>query len=163
MNLMLGAQSGEAVRCSAWLGVIDPIAVSLLGGALLIELWVLTSAILVITQINREKKQGDGKTNYPPSKRNQRVGLPLQSLRRLLLLFGYDNQQPRKASGNLQLTQGRVRHVGLRKLFHLPNKIISLVCHKRVMTPNDPSSATRRTGRNDCNRDAPAGLDAMMG
>jgi len=31
------------------------------------------------------------------------------------------------------------------------------------VTPNDPSSATRRTGRNDCNRDAPAGLDAMKG
>jgi len=28
---------------------------------------------------------------------------------------------------------------------------------------NDPSSATRRTGGNDCNRDALAGLDAMMG
>jgi hypothetical protein len=33
----------------------------------------------------------------------------------------------------------------------------------RTMTANDPSSATRRTGRNDCNRDALAGLDAMMG
>jgi hypothetical protein len=28
---------------------------------------------------------------------------------------------------------------------------------------NDPSSATRRTGRNDCNHDAPAGLDVMLG
>jgi hypothetical protein len=33
----------------------------------------------------------------------------------------------------------------------------------RVERPNDPSSATRRTGRTDCNRDAPAGLDAMKG
>ena len=32
-----------------------------------------------------------------------------------------------------------------------------------VQTPNDPSSATRRTGRHDGHRDAPAGLDAMMG
>jgi len=28
---------------------------------------------------------------------------------------------------------------------------------------NDPSSATRPTGRNDCNRDAMAGLDVMLG
>lgn len=28
---------------------------------------------------------------------------------------------------------------------------------------NDPSSATRRTGRNDCNRDAPAGFAAAHG
>ena len=29
--------------------------------------------------------------------------------------------------------------------------------------PNDPSSATRRTGRNDCNRDAHAGFAAAHG
>jgi hypothetical protein len=29
--------------------------------------------------------------------------------------------------------------------------------------PNDPSSATRRRGRNDCNRDAPAGFAAAHG
>jgi hypothetical protein len=29
--------------------------------------------------------------------------------------------------------------------------------------PNDPSSAARRTGRNDCNRDAPAGFAAAHG
>jgi len=35
---------------------------------------------------------------------------------------------------------------------------------KRVlMLPNDPSSATRRTGRNDCNHDAPAGFAAAHG
>ena len=28
---------------------------------------------------------------------------------------------------------------------------------------NDPSSATRRTGRHDCNRDAPAGFAAAHG
>src|SRR5204863_3452771 len=33
----------------------------------------------------------------------------------------------------------------------------------RSMSPNDPSSATRRTGRNDCNRDAPAGFAAAYG
>ena len=33
---------------------------------------------------------------------------------------------------------------------------------RRIM-PNDPSSATRRTGRNDCNRDAPAGFAAAHG
>jgi hypothetical protein len=32
-----------------------------------------------------------------------------------------------------------------------------------VKWPNDPSSATRPKGRGDCNRDAPAGLDAMKG
>jgi len=32
-----------------------------------------------------------------------------------------------------------------------------------VMPPNDPSSATRRTGRNDCNRDAHAGFAAAHG
>ncbi len=29
--------------------------------------------------------------------------------------------------------------------------------------PNDPSSATRRTGRTDCNHDAPAGFAAALG
>ena len=33
----------------------------------------------------------------------------------------------------------------------------------RVKRPNDPSSATRRTGRNDCNHDAPAGFAAAHG
>jgi hypothetical protein len=32
-----------------------------------------------------------------------------------------------------------------------------------VKPANDPSSATRRTGRNDCNRDAPAGFAAAHG
>jgi hypothetical protein len=32
-----------------------------------------------------------------------------------------------------------------------------------MLPPNDPSSATRRTGRNDCNRDAPAGFAAAHG
>jgi hypothetical protein len=32
-----------------------------------------------------------------------------------------------------------------------------------VLSANDPSSATRRTGRYGCNRDALAGLDAMKG
>ena len=32
-----------------------------------------------------------------------------------------------------------------------------------AMTPNDPSSATRPTGRNDCNRDAMAGFAAAHG
>ena len=32
-----------------------------------------------------------------------------------------------------------------------------------VKRPNDPSSATRPTGRVDCNSDAMAGLEAMMG
>src|SRR5436190_8425779 len=39
-----------------------------------------------------------------------------------------------------------------------PTKIL-----KRILMqvwPNDPSSATRRTGRNDCNRDAHAGFAA---
>jgi hypothetical protein len=34
--------------------------------------------------------------------------------------------------------------------------------HARV-TANDPSSATRRTGRNACNHDAPAGFAAALG
>ena len=33
----------------------------------------------------------------------------------------------------------------------------------RVRSRLTSSSATRRTGRNDCNRDAPAGLDVMKG
>ena len=33
----------------------------------------------------------------------------------------------------------------------------------KVVTPNDSSSATRRMGRNDCNRDAPAGFAAAHG
>ena len=33
----------------------------------------------------------------------------------------------------------------------------------RVATPNDPSSATRPTGRTDCNRDAMAGFAAANG
>ncbi|MDB6108897.1 MAG: hypothetical protein JWR69_647 [Pedosphaera sp.] len=32
-----------------------------------------------------------------------------------------------------------------------------------VPVPNEVSSATRRTGRTDCNGDAHAGLDVMMG
>jgi hypothetical protein len=34
---------------------------------------------------------------------------------------------------------------------------------RAAKTPNDPSSATRRAGRNDCNRDAPAGFAAAHG
>src|SRR5215510_10266994 len=32
-----------------------------------------------------------------------------------------------------------------------------------IVATNNPSSATRRTGRNDCNRDAPAGFAAACG
>ncbi len=32
-----------------------------------------------------------------------------------------------------------------------------ITCFADVL-PDDPSSATRRTGRHDCNRDAPAGF-----
>jgi hypothetical protein len=32
-----------------------------------------------------------------------------------------------------------------------------------ILQANDLSSATRRTGRNDCNRDAPAGFAAAHG
>ena len=35
-----------------------------------------------------------------------------------------------------------------------------LLSSMRVMTANESSSATRRTGRHDCNRDAPAGFAA---
>ena len=34
---------------------------------------------------------------------------------------------------------------------------MSILC---LLPPNDPSSATRRTGRSNCNRDAPAGFAA---
>jgi hypothetical protein len=34
---------------------------------------------------------------------------------------------------------------------------------RALMTPNDPSSATRRRGGNDCNHDAPAGFAAAHG
>ncbi|NBU11492.1 MAG: hypothetical protein EBS84_21210 [Proteobacteria bacterium] len=46
-----------------------------------------------------------------------------------------------------------------------PLKEFSVVLgHKRWRQwPNDPSSATRRTGRNDCNRDALAGFAAAHG
>jgi len=36
-------------------------------------------------------------------------------------------------------------------------------CRHGAKWSNDPSSATRRTGRNDCNRDAPAGFAAAHG
>jgi hypothetical protein len=36
-------------------------------------------------------------------------------------------------------------------------------CSHDAKRPNDPSSATRRAGRNDCNRDAPAGFAAAPG
>jgi hypothetical protein len=36
-------------------------------------------------------------------------------------------------------------------------------CHKRYVPSNDPSSATRRTGRHVCNGDAPAGFAAAHG
>ena len=38
-----------------------------------------------------------------------------------------------------------------------------LPVHGVTLMPNDPSSATRRTGRNNCNRDAPAGFAAAHG
>ena len=37
------------------------------------------------------------------------------------------------------------------------------VFHNRVMSPNDLSSATRPTGRHDCNSDAMAGFAAAHG
>ena len=44
-----------------------------------------------------------------------------------------------------------------------PSQITSRVFMRRALPPNDPSSATRRTGRNDCNHDAPAGFAAAHG
>jgi len=49
---------------------------------------------------------------------------------------------------------------------HHRNNVVHLFCvnsYERANRPNDPSSATRRTGRTDCNRDAPAGFAAAHG
>ena len=43
------------------------------------------------------------------------------------------------------------------------NHGLSLMTRLAQHRANDPSSATRRTGRNDCNRDAPAGFAAAHG
>jgi hypothetical protein len=48
-------------------------------------------------------------------------------------------------------------------LQQLSNIVVGWFFHKRRMSSNDPSSATRRTGHTDRNRDVPAGLDAMKG
>ncbi len=40
---------------------------------------------------------------------------------------------------------------------------LTVIIGQRLLTPNDQSSATRRTGRNDCNHDAPAGFAAAYG
>ena len=37
------------------------------------------------------------------------------------------------------------------------------IARRVLMWPNNPSSATRRTGGNDCNRDAPGGFAAAHG
>jgi len=39
----------------------------------------------------------------------------------------------------------------------------SVSFHGVFETPNDPISATRRTGRNDCNHNAPAGFAGAHG
>ena len=52
------------------------------------------------------------------------------------------------------------RHVAFICVFIAFIVLFVLTC---VMPPNDPSSATRRTGRNNCNRDAPAGFAAAHG
>ena len=44
----------------------------------------------------------------------------------------------------------------------LLGRCASISCVASMM-PNDPSSATRRTGRVDCNHDAPAGFAAADG
>jgi hypothetical protein len=41
------------------------------------------------------------------------------------------------------------------------NKVYA--AYEALKASNDPSSATRRTGRTDCNRDAPAGFAAAHG
>src|ERR1019366_9718793 len=71
-----------AVGCSVLLGIVDiVIRSSLLGGALAAEIYALVLAILIITQIRREKNQGNGQTDKPASK-------TLQLCRRLRLLLG---------------------------------------------------------------------------
>ncbi len=53
-----------------------------------------------------------------------------------------------------------------KKMPHLQLRVVAVVERRDVVErsgakpPNDPSSATRRTGRNDCNHDAPAGFAA---
>ena len=75
---------------------------------------------------------------------------------------------PLNGSNLLRVWQNESRQVTIKTILadnfdgHL-GKVLK--CHRveRVVWPNDPSSATRRTGRHACNRDAPAGLDAMKG
>ncbi|MGH9580543.1 MAG: hypothetical protein ACRD2R_06070, partial [Terriglobales bacterium] len=42
-------------------------------------------------------------------------------------------------------------------------RFVRFVDHRVRSRPNDPSSATRPTGRVNCNQSAMAGLDAMKG
>ena len=79
INETVGA---AAVGSSAVLGIVDIfIRVSLLGGALLAEIYALVVGIGIIAQERREKNERNGQSNKPPSK-------TLQLCRRLRLLLG---------------------------------------------------------------------------
>ena len=73
-----------------------------------------------------------------------------------------------RGAGAGALTVGcrvRQKHVTnpARKQLTARMAVLVFIFIKRVKRPNDPSSATRRTGPNEGHRDAPAGFAAAHG
>jgi hypothetical protein len=98
-----------------------------------------------------------------------RFGEPISHLRKHRLAGGFDVTWPSSepvmtawsGSGLLKVYHNEGRST---KCFDVRTESKQAKAHiARMVKPNDPSSATRRTGGNDCNRDAPAGFAAAHG
>ena len=174
MNPLLGAQSGEAVRCSAWLAV-GFLACCLLIGicfGLLIGAWRLRRSTEITTG-------GSGVNHVSELLKGLKLFfvqlLAVCGVRARLLLLKLQ-LLVKKALLKLELLPQQLLLKWVRDAWREPHAEESakdgrahsgkekLVCHRRVVTTaNDPSSATRRTGRNDCNHDAmPGSLQRMV-
>ena len=143
----------RAVRCSAVLGVREMARLMALTRG-------ITQAIMALQRslVAFERRQG-GYTKWLTVERATTRGANV----RLLV-------KPSKAATDLlaagkalcENKRGVHRSARAQRLLRILQSD-EWLAHTWVTTPNDPSSATRPTGRNDCNRDAPAGFAAAHG
>jgi hypothetical protein len=150
-----------AVRCSAWLGVLRGAwCVIFIAWCVVLVLWV--RALVAYLNAYREYQERHGKPYQSPCESNKFNRVLLHNLRRLGLVIRNPNLKSR-ARKLVNLTgEGIVREsvnenlnvlcAGGQEPLSLFRRIRSKFCNfvRCHNTPNDPSSATRRTGRNDC-------------
>ena len=147
MNNEHKSESGAAVRCSAWLGHVNECK--------------LDDFIRWRRQHDDHDKAGNISGSQAHGVNSGNIEKSPQMAAQLL---ASGCKLKRYRLGGVTITT-RADETPLHKQIGQALKFLlrCVISHKRAKWPNDPSSAARRTGRDDCNRDAQAGFAAAHG